>query len=176
MGWFLHPNNRRDNLGAIRDYARFPELIWIERWSLISPALLGTATFALGKVLAAAGRPTSGVQMLVWGFFISTVLLYHGTYTINSLSHVFGSQRFQTGDDSRNNLLLALITLGEGWHNNHHHCQSSCRQGIYWWEIDITYLTLLFLAKLGLVWDLRPVPAKVYAQAAEDRRRSRPRP
>ena len=71
-------------------------------------------------------------------------------------------------------LLLALITLGEGWHNNHHHCQSSCRQGIYWWEIDITYLTLLVLAKLGLVWDLRPVPAKVYAQAAGARRPSRP--
>jgi stearoyl-CoA desaturase (delta-9 desaturase) len=174
MGWFLHPGNRRDNLAGIRDYARFPELVFIDRWALISPALLGTATFALGRVLAEAGRPTSGAQMLVWGFFISTVLLYHGTYTINSLSHVFGSQRFDTGDDSRNNLLLALITLGEGWHNNHHHYQSSCRQGIYWWEIDITYLTLLVLAKLGLVWDLRPVPAKVYAQAAGARRPSRP--
>jgi stearoyl-CoA desaturase (delta-9 desaturase) len=170
MGWFLHPNNRRDNLEGIRDYARFPELMLLERWSLISPALLGIATFALGRVLAEAGRPTTGSQMLVWGFFISTVLLYHGTYTINSLSHVFGSQRFETGDDSRNNLLLALITLGEGWHNNHHHCQSSCRQGIYWWEIDITYLALLVLARLGLVWDLRPVPAKVYAQAAAARR------
>jgi len=176
MGWFLHPDNRRDNLAAIRDYARFPELVFIDRWSLISPALLGTATFALGRVLAEAGRPTSGAQMLVWGFFVSTVLLYHGTYTINSLSHVFGSQRFETGDDSRNNLLLALITLGEGWHNNHHHYQSSCRQGIYWWEIDITYLTLLILAKLGLVWDLRPVPAKVYAQADQRRRSGRPRP
>jgi stearoyl-CoA desaturase (delta-9 desaturase) len=176
MGWFLHPGNRRNNQAAIRDYARFPELVFIDRWSLISPALLGTATFLLGRVLAEAGRPTSGAQMLVWGFFISTVLLYHGTYTINSLSHVFGSQRFETGDDSRNNLLLALITLGEGWHNNHHHCQSSCRQGIYWWEIDITYLTLLVLAKLGLVWDLRPVPAKVYAQAAERRHSGRPQP
>ena len=174
MGWFLHPDNRRDNHAAIRDYARYPELLFIDRWSLISPALLGFATFALGRVLAEAGRPTSGAQMLVWGFFISTVLLYHGTYTINSLSHVFGSQRFDTGDDSRNNLLLALITLGEGWHNNHHYCQSSCRQGIYWWEIDITYLTLLVLAKLGLVWDLRPVPAKVYAQASETRRSGRP--
>ena len=174
MGWFLHPGNRRDNLAGIRDYARFPELVFIDRWALISPALLGTATFALGRVLAEAGRPTSGAQMLVWGFLISTVLLYHGTYTINSLSHVFGSQRFETGDDSRNNLLLALITLGEGWHNNHHHCQSSCRQGIYWWEIDITYLTLLVLAKLGLVWDLRPVPARVYAQAAEAQRSCRP--
>ena len=107
--------------------------------------------------------------MLVWGFFISTVLLYHGTYTINSLSHVFGSQRFKTGDDSRNNPLLALITLGEGWHNNHHHCQSSCRQGIYWWEIDITFYVLLVMARLGLVWDLRPVPRSVYAEAESAR-------
>jgi stearoyl-CoA desaturase (delta-9 desaturase) len=114
MGWFLHPGNRRDNLAGIRDYARFPELVFIDRWALISPALLGTATFALGRVLAEAGRPTSGAQMLVWGFFISTVLLYHGTYTINSLSHVFGSQRFDTGDDSRNNLLAGADHPGRG--------------------------------------------------------------
>lgn len=166
MGWFLHPENRHDNHAAIRDYARYPELIWIDRWSLISPALLGFAIFGLGVLLQQAGRPTSGAQMVVWGFFISTVLLYHGTYTINSLSHVFGSQRFETGDDSRNNPLLALITLGEGWHNNHHHCQSSCRQGFYWWELDITYLGLALLQRLGLVWDLRPVPQSVYDQAA----------
>ena len=141
------------------------ELVWIDRWSLVSPTLLGIATFGLGWVLQQAGHNTNPMQMLVWGFFISTVLLYHGTYTINSLSHVFGSQRFHTGDDSRNNGLLALITLGEGWHNNHHHCQSSCRQGIYWWEVDITFLALSVLAKLGLVWDLRPVPQSVYDQA-----------
>ncbi|MFN6356825.1 MAG: acyl-CoA desaturase [Cyanobacteriota bacterium] len=169
MGWFLHPDNRQENLKAIRDYARFPELVFIDRWSLLSPTLLAIATFALGWGLQQAGRPTSGMQMLVWGFFVSTVLLYHGTYTINSLSHVFGSQRFNTGDDSRNNLFLALITLGEGWHNNHHHCQSSCRQGIYWWEIDITYLALALMARLGLVWDLRPVPQSVYQEASRVR-------
>ncbi len=165
MGWFLHPDNRLQNYDAIRDYAKFPELVWIDRWSLVSPTLLAIATFGLGWVLQQAGHNTTPMQMLVWGFFISTVLLYHGTYTINSLSHVFGSQRFNTGDDSRNNPLLALITLGEGWHNNHHHCQSSCRQGIYWWELDITFLALSVLARLGLVWDLRPVPQSVYDQA-----------
>jgi stearoyl-CoA desaturase (delta-9 desaturase) len=105
------------------------------------------------------------MQMLIWGFFVSTVLLYHGTYTINSFSHLFGTQRFVTGDDSRNNPLLAIITLGEGWHNNHHHYQSSCRQGFYWWEIDLTFMTLFLLSRLGLVWDLRPVPDSIYAEA-----------
>jgi stearoyl-CoA desaturase (delta-9 desaturase) len=168
MGWFLHPGNRHDSHTVIRDYAKYPELVWIDRWCLITPALLGLATYGLGVALQSAGRPTSGAQMLVWGFVVATILLYHGTYTINSLSHVFGSQRFYTGDDSRNNPLLAMITLGEGWHNNHHRYQSSCRQGIYWWELDITYLVLQLLARLGLVWELRPVPQSVYAEAAHN--------
>lgn len=166
MGWFLHPGNRRDNLRAIRDFARFPELVFIDRWCLITPTALAVGTYALGWVLEQAGRPTSAMQMVVWGFLIPTVLLYHGTYTINSLAHVFGSQRFATGDDSRNNWLLAFITLGEGWHNNHHHCQSSCRQGFYWWEIDMTFWGLTLLSRLGVVWDLRPVPQSVYREAA----------
>ena len=99
--------------------------------------------------------------MLVCGFFISTVVLYHATYTINSLAHRFGKRRYDTGDDSRNNLLLAILTLGEGWHNNHHHYPVSARQGFYWWEIDLTYYALKAMQALGLVWDIRPVPAKV---------------
>jgi len=165
MGWFLHPNHRKPNHNGIRDYAKFPELVFIDRWSLIAPIVLAFSMYGLGYFLQQLGRTTTPMQMLIWGFFVSTVLLYQGTYTINSLSHVFGSQRFATGDDSRNNPLLALITLGEGWHNNHHYYQSSCRQGFYWWEIDITYMTLVLLSKLGLVWDLRPVPASVYAAA-----------
>ena len=106
---------------------------------------------------------TNGGQMLVWGFFISTVACYHGTYTINSLCHVWGSRRYQTGDDSRNNLLLALITLGEGWHNNHHRYPASARQGFYWWEIDLTYYGLRLLAALGLIRDLKQVPARIRA-------------
>jgi stearoyl-CoA desaturase (delta-9 desaturase) len=99
--------------------------------------------------------------MLVWGFFVSTVACYHGTYTINSLCHQWGSRRYPTRDDSRNNALLALITLGEGWHNNHHHFPSAARQGFYWWEIDITYYLLRGLAALGVIWDLNPVPARI---------------
>ena len=99
--------------------------------------------------------------MLVWGFFISTVAVYHGTYTINSLSHVFGRQRYKTGDASRNNIWLALITLGEGWHNNHHHYPASVRQGFYWWEFDITFYMLKLMSFLGVIWDLKPVAAAI---------------
>ena len=101
----------------------------------------------------APGLGTNGWQMLIWGFFVSTVLTSHGTYTINSLSHVFGKQRYKTGDSSRNNWFLALITLGEGWHNNHHHYPSSTRQGFYWWEIDITYYLLKVMSWMGIIWD-----------------------
>jgi stearoyl-CoA desaturase (delta-9 desaturase) len=99
--------------------------------------------------------------MLVWGFVISTVALYHGTFTITSLSHLFGRRRFETSDHSRNSLLLALITFGEGWHNNHHFYPSSARQGFKWWEIDITYYLLKGLQFCGVIWDIRPVPARV---------------
>src|SRR6266481_5301272 len=95
-----------------------------------------------------------GLSGLVWGFFVSTVLVYHATYLVNSLCHVLGRRRFATPDDSRNNLFVALLTLGEGWHNNHHHCQSSARQGLRWWEIDVSYYTLRALALLGVVWRL----------------------
>jgi hypothetical protein len=99
--------------------------------------------------------------MLVWGFFVSTVVCYHATYTINSLSHVFGRRRYETHDDSRNNVWLALLTLGEGWHNNHHHYPLSARQGFYWWEVDVTYYGLRALAAVGIIWDLKPVPHAV---------------
>ena len=122
--------------------------------------LLGTACFGLGVLLQtyAPGLGTSGSQMLIWGFFVSTVLLGHSTFTINSLSHLFGKRRYVTGDDSRNNWFLALLTFGEGWHNNHHHYPTATRQGFYWWEIDITYYGLFLLSKLGLIWDLKRVP------------------
>jgi stearoyl-CoA desaturase (delta-9 desaturase) len=99
--------------------------------------------------------------MLVWGFFVSTIALYHGTFTVNSMAHGFGTRRYATKDDSRNNFWIALITLGEGWHNNHHHYPGSIRQGFYWWEVDFTYYGLLALEKLGLIWDLRSVPQEI---------------
>jgi stearoyl-CoA desaturase (delta-9 desaturase) len=102
-----------------------------------------------------------GWQWLIWGFFISTVVLFHSTCFINSLAHLWGKRRYQTGDESRNNWLLALITFGEGWHNNHHRYPGSARQGFYWWELDITYYGLKVLQWLGVIRDLRPVPARV---------------
>jgi stearoyl-CoA desaturase (delta-9 desaturase) len=105
--------------------------------------------------------------MFTWGFCISTTLLYHGTFCINSLAHVLGRARFNTGDDSKNSFLLALITLGEGWHNNHHRYPGSERQGFYWWEVDISHYTLKALSWFGLVWDLRTPPARIYQEATE---------
>ena len=163
MGWFLSRRHFTPDLGRVRDLLRYPELRWLDRFDIIVPFALAAGLLGLGNVLEAT-RPdlgTSGGQLLVWGFFISTVACYHGTYTINSLCHVWGRRRYATSDESRNNWLLALITLGEGWHNNHHRYPSSVRQGFYWWEIDITYYGLRLLAALGLVHDLKPVPVRI---------------
>jgi stearoyl-CoA desaturase (delta-9 desaturase) len=144
VGWILCTKYDATRLESIRDFARFPELVWLNRYHLVPPTVLGVATWLVG-----------GWSMLVWGFFISTVLLWHGTFTINSLSHVFGSRRYRTTDTSRNNLLLALITLGEGWHNNHHYHQNTANQGWFWWEVDVSYYTLKALSWVGVVKDLR---------------------
>ena len=165
MGWITSRSNFPTEFDAVRDLVRFPELRFLDRFDTLVPILAGTAMFALGWGLDVMwpGLGTSASQMLVWGFFISTIVLLHGTFTINSLSHVFGWRRYETTDTSRNNPLLALITLGEGWHNNHHYYQSSARQGFYWWEFDITYYGLKVLSWFGIVWDLRPVPENVRA-------------
>ncbi len=127
--------------------------------------------YGLGQLLETfvPGLGTNGWQLVVWGFFISTTVLFHATCAINSFAHILGRQRFKTEDESRNSIILALITLGEGWHNNHHHYQSSARQGFYWWEIDVSYYTLKLLAAMGIVWDLRAVPEKVYSEAEQSR-------
>jgi len=102
-----------------------------------------------------------GLPLFLWGFCVSTVMLWHGTFFINSLAHVYGSVRYRTPDQSRNNWWLALLTLGEGWHNNHHHFQSSANQGFFWWEVDGSYCVLRLLHRFHLVWDLRTPPAHV---------------
>lgn len=165
MGWILTRSNYPTRTEAVPDLMRFPELRWLDRFDNLVPLVLATSMFVPGATLnaVAPGLETSGAQMLVWGFFISTVTLFHGTCTINSLAHLFGIRRYPTKDQSRNNLLLALITLGEGWHNNHHHYPLTARQGFRWWEIDITYYGLWLLSKTGFIWDLRPVPAEVVA-------------
>jgi stearoyl-CoA desaturase (delta-9 desaturase) len=163
MGWFLTRSGTPTRDRLVRDWTRYPELVFIDRFDLVGPALLAVIVLGWGAWLERAHPElhTSMAQIFVWGFVVSTVVLYHATYTINSLSHVYGSRRFDTGDDSRNNWLLAILTLGEGWHNNHHHYPASARQGFYWWEVDLTYYGLKLLAALRIISRLKPVPAKV---------------
>jgi stearoyl-CoA desaturase (delta-9 desaturase) len=169
MGWFLSRRHFQTRLDKIRDFARYPELRFLDRFDVVVPALLAIGLFLLGELLANV-RPalgTTGWQMVVWGFVISTVAVYHATFAITSLAHRVGRRRFDTGDGSRNSFLLALLTFGEGWHNNHHFYPSSARQGFYWWELDLTYYLLRLLELAGLVWDVRPVPARVLELAAD---------
>jgi stearoyl-CoA desaturase (delta-9 desaturase) len=165
VGWFLSRDSQATEWKLIPNLMKYRDLRLLDRFYSVPPILLAVSMFLLGAALQryAPGLGTSAWQMLVWGFFISTVMLYHGTFTVNSLAHVFGKRRFATTDGSRNNLFVALITLGEGWHNNHHYYPSSERQGFYWWEIDISHYTLRALSWLGLVWDLRAPPASVVA-------------
>ena len=160
MGWFMSPRGFLTEHSSIPDLMKYPELRWLDRYDLLVPVVLAAALFVLGKILAvyAPGLHTNGAQLLVWGFFISTVVLFHCTVTINSLAHRWGTRRFATRDNSRNNWLLAIITFGEGWHNNHHHFPGSARQGFRWWEYDVTYYALRAMAAVGLVWDLKPLP------------------
>lgn len=160
VGWFLNLDSQPTDARLIPDLLKYPELRWLDKYYQLPPLMLAAATFLLGLLLERyfPGLGTSGFQMLVWGFFISTVLLYHGTFTVNSAAHLFGSRRFETGDNSRNNFLVAFITLGEGWHNNHHRYPASERQGFYWWEIDVSHYTLRALAWAGVVRDLRKPP------------------
>ena len=172
MGWFLARENFATRSHLVRDLARYPELRWLDRYDVAVPAALGVGLWALGAWLEAA-HPSLGTgpwQLVVWGFCISTVVLFHATFVINSLAHRWGARRYETGDESRNNPLLALITLGEGWHNNHHRYPSAARQGFYWWELDLSWYGLKLLAALGIVRDLRPVPRSVL----EAGRRRRP--
>lgn len=160
MGWFLTRGAFRTDMDAVKDLAKFPELRLLDRFDILVPVLLAVGLFVLGSVLesAAPSLETSGPQLLIWGFFVSTVVLFHVTVTINSFAHRFGRRRFATRDDSRNNWFLALLTFGEGWHNNHHHFPGSARQGFRWWEYDMTFYTLKLMSWLNLVWDLKPVP------------------
>ena len=150
MGWIMSTSHDETEWAWIRDFAKYPELVWLNRWHVVPPLVMAIAMFALG-----------GPSMLLCGFFLSTAILYHGTFSINSLMHVWGRRRYVTKDTSRNTLLLALVTLGEGWHNNHHYYQSSANQGFFWWEIDITYYILKLMSFVGLVSDLRKPPQHV---------------
>jgi stearoyl-CoA desaturase (Delta-9 desaturase) len=163
IGWFLSRANFSTQLDRVKELAHFPELRFLDRFDIIIPIALGASIYELGEALliAAPHFNTNGLQLFVWGFILSTVLVYHGTFCVNSLAHVWGKRRYATRDHSRNNALIALITLGEGWHNNHHHFPGSAKQGFYWWEVDFTYYGLRILAALGIIWDLKMVPIAV---------------
>jgi stearoyl-CoA desaturase (Delta-9 desaturase) len=167
IGWVLSSEFLKPRLELVKDLLAFPELRLLERFNMVPAILLAVATYLLGVWLGASfpSLHTSGFQMLIWGFFISTVLVYHGTFCINSFTHLIGKKRFNTTDSSRNNLMLALITLGEGWHNNHHRYPGSERQGMYWWEIDISHYILCLLKRIGLVRNLREYPERIYEEA-----------
>jgi stearoyl-CoA desaturase (delta-9 desaturase) len=160
LGWIASTKNMVTDYQRVTDFAEFPELRFVNRFDWMMPAVLLIALYATGEWLRLShpNLGTSGPQLVVWGFFISTTLLLNATACINSLAHMFGSRRYNTPDGSRNNPLLALVTFGEGWHNNHHKYSHCARQGFAWWEIDLTYYGLRLLEFFGLVWDLKPVP------------------
>jgi stearoyl-CoA desaturase (delta-9 desaturase) len=175
VGWHTgekHPEATAFDIQSVHDLAQYPELRFLNRhYHLVRMLYLGLV-FGLGATLGHfyPDLHTSGLQFAAWAFFLNTLLVFHVTMAINSIGHNFGSQRFPTTDGSRNNWLLALLQLGEGWHNNHHYYPHSERQGFYWWEIDPTHWLLVALSWLGIVWDLKPVPDRIYAEAEARRR------
>ena len=163
MGWFLTKSNFVTNTKLIRELIRFPELRIIDRFDLLMPLALSISLWGLGYYLE-QNEPslhTNGFQLFIWGFSVSTIMLYHATFLVNSVAHQWGKKRYETKDTSRNNFLIAILTFGEGWHNNHHHYPGSARQGFYWWEIDLTYYVLKCLAMMGIIWDVRTVSENI---------------
>jgi stearoyl-CoA desaturase (delta-9 desaturase) len=163
IGWLTTPENFITRMQYVGDWKKFPELLWLNRFTIVIPIVFAVLIFGFGTVLETY-KPqwkTNGFQMLIWGFFISTTVLFHATATINSIDHMLGSRRYNTPDTSRNNIWLSLLTLGEGWHNNHHHYATTVRQGFFWWELDITYYGLVMLSWLKIIWDLHPLPDRI---------------
>ncbi|MGZ3452325.1 MAG: acyl-CoA desaturase [Polyangiales bacterium] len=150
VGWILSRGYEDSDESRIKDLTKFPELRLLDRYWWAPPWMLGIGLFLVG-----------GWWALVWGLFVSTTILWHGTFTINSLTHMFGHRRYKTTDNSKNSAILAFITMGEGWHNNHHYYQRSVRQGFFWWEFDFTYYILKALSLFGIVWDLHAPPKHV---------------
>ena len=150
VGWVLSSSWNETDRSTVKDLLKFPELRFLDRgfMEVVPTVALGLAFLLLG-----------GLPNFVWGFLVSSVLVWHGSFAVNSLAHLIGSRRYETTDDSRNSFLLALATTGEGWHNNHHRYPTSARQGFRWWEVDMTYYVLWLLSRLGIVWDLRRPPS-----------------
>ncbi|MHB8974475.1 MAG: acyl-CoA desaturase [Pirellulaceae bacterium] len=153
VGWVFSPQSDETNEQTVKDLVRYPELRWLDRYYWLPPLALAVLCFLVG-----------GWAGLVWGFFVSSILSHHATFLVNSVCHLWGTRHYATSDASRNNLFVALVTLGEGWHNNHHHYPNSAQQGFRWWELDVSYYLIRLLASIGLVYDVRKVPrAKLLA-------------
>lgn len=162
IGWFTTRRNFRTDLAQVPDLAAFPELRWLDRYDAVPPLLLLLALYGVGGLLAvqAPQLGTDGLQLVVFGFCLSTTALFHVTSMVNSVAHLAGKRDYATADHSRNVPWLALLTFGEGWHNNHHHCPGAVRQGFRWWQIDLSFYLLWLLERVRLV-QLRPLPLRV---------------
>ncbi len=168
IGWVMCRAYGEIQHDRIKDLSKYPELRFIDRFHVLPVISLIGLLYATGAILDAyyPALGTNGLQMVMWGFFLSTVLVYHVTFCVNSVTHIVGKRRFDTDDESRNSWWVALLTFGEGWHNNHHRWPLSARQGMYWWELDLSYWLLRVLEKFGLIWDLKVYPKKIYEEAA----------
>jgi stearoyl-CoA desaturase (delta-9 desaturase) len=173
--WIFSLQYRKADQRLVSTFTNYPELRLLDRFYLVPPITSAVLLFVFGVILGRF-RPelhTSGLQILTWGFFVSTVLVHHAIYSVNSIGHFLGSRRFNSTDSSRNNLIVALLTFGDGWHNNHHYYQRSARHGFYWWEIDLTQYILKGLSYFGIVRDLHTPPEWIYARASLEKTRPR---
>jgi stearoyl-CoA desaturase (delta-9 desaturase) len=176
MGWLLTYNSHSRAFETYQKYAR--DILndrfykWLERTShlpiiyvahVLLVYLVGAAIgwFMGGTLLAAVQM---GLSLTVWGVFVRTVAVWHITWSVNSLSHMFGYQNYNTEEHSKNNWLVALLTVGEGWHNNHHHDQSAASVQHRWWEIDISYYEIRLMQLLGLASDVIPIRQQRFAE------------
>jgi stearoyl-CoA desaturase (Delta-9 desaturase) len=182
FGWIMGPDYKMTHFNLIQDYAKYPELRWLNKNHIVPPLTLMFVLFIVGGFVndapsvmqnahIGAWYLTGGLSSVLIAFFLSTAVLYNGTFSINSIMHKIGKVRYKTGDESKNSFVLALLTMGEGWHNNHHYYQVAARNGFFWWEIDCTFYILKMFSWLGLVWNLKGVPEEVlYSESLEEAR------
>jgi stearoyl-CoA desaturase (delta-9 desaturase) len=167
IAWLWNKNNLDTELDKVKDLAKYPELLLLNKYHFVPPILFIVLLFIIGEYTNIISDNIDGIQAVVWGFFVSTVLIFHFTLSINSVVHTRygGNRRFETNDNSKNNIILAIPTMGASWHNNHHRIASTAKAGFYWWEIDLTFYILKLLSIFNIVWELKPVPPKIYYEA-----------
>ncbi len=167
IGWVMKNNACETRFDKINDFKKFPELLWLNKYAFLPPIFLALILFVIGSLIGYYSPESniSGFQYLIYGFVLSTVAVYHVTFSINSVAHKFGKKRFKNKDESVNNWFLALLAGGEGWHNNHHRYAVCARQGFKWWEIDTTYYILKLLELFKIVWDVREPPKSVLQES-----------